>query len=78
MSRRFHPFVASLLTLFASLSLSLWAVTAPAVAQTIGCGPDSYELARVICPPPSRGYVYVCADQDSELPSGVVVGCTLF
>lgn len=77
MRRRSGPLVASFLTLFASLSLSLWGLTGSAGAQENPCEPDGYDIVRILCPAPSTGYIYVCADQDSELPSGVFVGCKL-
>ncbi len=57
--RRLSP-VAVFLTLFSSLSLTLWGLTQPAVASESPC--NGTLIAKVICPPPMTGYIYVCLD----------------
>ncbi len=59
--RRLSRVVLSFLALFASLSLSLWGLTKPALAQS-PCDPAGTEIARVICPPPMTGRIWICLD----------------
>lgn len=60
--RRFGSVALSGLTLFASVSLMLWGLTKPAVAMDNPCDPNGTVIAKVICPPPSTGYIYVCLE----------------
>lgn len=58
--RRLRPIALSFLTLFSSVSLTLWGLTKPAVAMDNPC--NHVLIAKVICPPPMTGYIYVCLE----------------